>query len=235
MGINLGMDNIGRHFEVINEVDRHISELMYRWKNIAEKISIQRESATALLIKAGWPPPLHFPVSGMGALLGLFERGEFKNDDLSKVFIEYYTSEQLDNMLSEWCAKQYLSSRTPLLREAVENYKYRKFASCVAVILPNIEGIIGDYLEKKPNPKNNLKHLFDNSGLDKATTDFYANVVLVSFNWSKDPILGLSRNQILHGKDTTYGTPVNALKTILLFDAVQRAIDDKWKQQNRPM
>lgn len=224
MGINLGMQNVGKQIAEIRGFENTVSIWANQWQDISKKLAKRYKSAIVLLIEAGWPPVFDFPISGMGQLLKLLECGEFSHDDLSGVFIDYYSVDRLKIMLNEWCALEHLSSRISLLSEAINNYETKRYASCVVITLPNIEGILGDYLGKKPNPKNDARKIFDSSGLDSVAYDFYTNVVLTSLDWKNDQILGLSRNRILHGKDTRYGTQENALKVLLLFDAVQRAI-----------
>lgn len=227
MSINLAIANLETQIKRITGPAQAVADQMERWNRIAQNLLQRHQTTTKLLIASGWPPPLNFPASGLDDLLNLFDKGDVSESELEAVFVGFYDGQQLNEMQKQWKNNQHIAHRITVLSEGLANYAERRFASCVSLILPNLEGVIGDYLNRKPNPKADVLSLFDSSGLDDAAADFYRNAVLANFDWKNDPILGLNRHQILHGKDVSFGTQANALKTLLLFDAFQQAVFDK--------
>jgi hypothetical protein len=227
MRINLGIANLETQIKRIAEPAQAVAKQMERWNRIAQGLLQRHQTTTTLLVASGWPPPLNFPASGLDDLLDLFDKGDVSESELGGVFVGFYDEQQLSEMQKRWEANQHIAHRATVLSEGMANYAEGRFASCVSLVLPNLEGVIGDYLNRKPNPKNDVLTLFDASGLDDAAAEFYRNAVLANFDWQNDPILGLNRHQILHGKDVSFGTQTNALKTLLLFDAFQQAVLDK--------
>lgn len=234
MKINLGLHDVAKQIEQINRSTQRIANWATRWNELGRRIAEKHESIAGLLIHYGWPPPLHFPVSGLDELLPLFESGELVESDVASVFKRYYTSDVLDDILKSWQDRAWLEHRFALLNEGLSNYNNRRFSSCVAVVLPNIEGVLGDHFGRKPKPHSDFSSIFRSHGLDKSTQEFYQSVVLASFKWNEEPLPSLNRHQIMHGKDVSYGTQDNALKAILLFDAVQDALNDQKERKESP-
>ena len=50
--------------------------------------------------------------------------------------------------------------------------------------------------------------------------EFVSSEVFTGFEWGSPLTAALSRNAILHGADTNYGTEINSLKAIVLFDFI---------------
>lgn len=227
MKINLGVADLEAQIKKTTKPSQAVTKQLERWNRVAQYLFQLHQTTTQILIASGWPPPLNFPAGGLDKLLDLFDNGEVSATGLSKVFLSFYDAQQLDEMQKRWANNQFISHRMDVLIEGLGNYSEGRFASCVSLVLPNLEGVTGDYLNRKPVPKNDVEALFSSSRLDDATTEFYKNIVLANFTWESDPILGLNRHQILHGKDVVFGTQTNALKTLLLFDAFQQAVLDK--------
>lgn len=224
MQINLGVARLDAQIKKVTETAQIEAKQLRRWDRVAQDLFQRHQTTTQTLIDSGWPPPLNFPAIGLDKLLDLFESGEVSETELGNVFISFYDGCQLEEMQKRWGSNQFISHRMDVLIEGLGNYIEGRSASCVSLVLPNLEGVIGDYLNRKPFPKNDVEELFNSSGLDDATTEFYKNIMLANFTWKEDPILGLNRHQVLHGKDVIFGTQTNALKTLLLFDAFQQAV-----------
>lgn len=227
MQINLGVAHLGAQIKSAKESAEIVANQLEHSDRVAQVLFQRHQTVTQILIDSGWPPPLNFPAKGLDELLGLFDNGELSEAQLGNVFVSFYDEQQLNEMQKRWGGNQFISHRMDILIEGLGNYVEGRFASCVSLVLPNLEGVTGDYLNRKPIPKNDARELFSSSGLDDAAIEFYTNFVLAKFVWEKDPILGLNRHQILHGKDVIFGTQTNALKTLLLFDAFQQAVLDK--------
>lgn len=227
MKINLGVANLEAQIAKIAAPGQTAAKQLERWNRISQKLLQRDQTTTQFLIASGWPPPLAFPASGLDELLDLLDKGDVSKNELGEVFTAFYDEQQLDEMQKRWSSNKYISHRMIVLVEGLGNYNEGRFASCVSLVLPNLEGVIGDYLNRKPVPKNDVEELFNFSGLDNAAAEFYKNIVLANFEWQNDLILGLNRHQIFHGKDVIFGTQPNALKTILLFDSFQQAVLDK--------
>jgi len=183
------------------------------------------ETAAQLLIKESWPPPLHLPTLLMKQIITLDKQGKCSESVLAKKLYEFFDSEQVLAMLSEWEEYDCFASRSHLVSEAVDNYIVGKFASCVAVLLPCLEGIIGESITNRNMREKDIRALFSRSEMDRVAKKFFIDEVRKQFEWENNVDSGLSRHQISHGKDTCYGTQENALKVILLFDALIPAVD----------
>ncbi|MDO9581022.1 MAG: hypothetical protein Q7J06_10740, partial [Bacteroidales bacterium] len=99
-------------------------------------------------------------------------------------------------------------------------------------MLTQIEGVIVDgYCHKgwlgQDKLKRYIEKLYDlNSrthNIDRVIKEILLNNILVNFLHGDRINSSLSRNAILHGADIEYGIPKNSLKTILLFNYLQRS------------
>jgi hypothetical protein len=129
--------------------------------------------------------------------------------------------------LEKWKLSKHIGTRASILDEGVQDHLDGRFFSSVCIFSTQIEGVIGEALGRQPNPQNDADIIFRDTTLSKVAREFYITVANESFSWSRSsPIPELSRNAILHGRDTEFGTAKNSLRVILLFDAVWSAIGE---------
>lgn len=148
---------------------------------------------------------------------------------LDDLFIRLYNADEIDGLYSSWKKNKELQARLPILKEAVTSHLEKNFYASVCTILPQIEGILRDTISSNSRRINGtvleeiINKIVSNDNVDEVTKKFYFEIILENF-WHGDEIPVLSRHAILHGEDTTFGTEVNSLKLILLFDFLQEQI-----------
>jgi len=224
------IDGVSKMFKAMEINEKYFKLLTGR--SIYKHHQSLHEKAAQILIRESWPPPLHLPILLMNQIITLDKQKNCSESVLAEKLIEYFNSRQVLAMLSGWKEYDCFTSRSHLASEAIDNYIAGKFASCVAVLLPCLEGIIGENITNRHLRKKDIEALFSRYGMDKVAIRFYIDKVLIRFDWSKkDVVSSLSRHKILHGKDTSYGTQENALKVILLFDALIPAVDRAMKEK----
>lgn len=145
--------------------------------------------------------------------------------EVERHFLSFYSSEVVNSLLETWRHANWLTGRLPVLEEAIANYDAARHFSCVCLLLPQIEGILGDHLGRKPNAQNDAASFFRHTRLGVVAREFYVRIYCESVRWDADsPIPELSRNAILHGRIANYGTAKHSLKLILILDAVLGAL-----------
>lgn len=181
-----------------------------------------------LAVEMGWPPPWHFPVRVTDDLSARYARGELTVDEVRRIFLDLYSPEQVRALKSGWAQLPWLAVRLPILAEGVENHVAGRYFSAVCTLLPQIEGVLGDELRRKPNPQHDGTKIFRDTPLGAVARDFYVRVVHESVGWGPGAAMpDLSRHAILHGRDTGFGTEERSLKTILILDAVIGAVREQ--------
>jgi hypothetical protein len=197
--------------------------------NLAVLQTVQKKNAALqrFLIKLGWPPPWHLPAVLLDRIVEAHESGDFSVEEVSQLFIELYGQKRLKELLERWKQSEHIGRRATILDEGIQGHIDGRFFSSVCVFSTQIEGVIGEALGRQPNPKNDADIIFRDTTLSRVARAFYIKVANESFSWSRSsPIPELSRNAILHGRDTEFGTASNSLRVILLFDAVWSAIGE---------
>jgi hypothetical protein len=190
---------------------------------------VQKKNAALqrFLIKLGWPPPWHLPAVLLDRIVEAFESGNFSVEEVTQLFIDLYGQERMKELLEKWKQSEHIGRRAPILNEGIQDHLDGRFFSSVCIFSTQIEGVIGEAIGRQPNPKNDADIIFRDTTLSRVARAFYIKVANESFSWSRSsPIPELSRNAILHGRDTEFGTPSNSLRVILLFDAICSAIGE---------
>ena len=92
-------------------------------------------------------------------------------------------------------------------------------------MLIQIEGLLGDYFNHigrmTGNDVTNYLQSIDGKYLGSmydAVKKYLSDYIYANFEWGSPITSFLSRHAILHGADKNYGTKMNAIKSILLFD-----------------
>lgn len=152
-------------------------------------------------------------------------------DEIDDYMLRKYDKQLLERIVKNWERKKWLASRMPILRQAVEAHLEGKYWVAIPAILPQVEGIIVEgYGHDGMVPFNTVITYLDEllstddrrsirKMLNKRVNQFI-NKVLFRHNYKAL----LNRHAILHGWDIDYGTQVNSLKAILLFDQLSNLI-----------
>lgn len=73
------------------------------------------------------------------------------------MILDFHDNQEIDNIYKSWCGNTYIKSeRLLLLKEAIENYKNNRYASCVVLNICQLGGIISD-TEDFIKDKNEIK------------------------------------------------------------------------------
>lgn len=194
------------------------------WRSIDLIDTLDRQDAELgrLLMRLAWPLPGALPAGLLNHIVVAYQCGSLSESEVEEIFVDLYDSDRLGELLTMWKQSPYIKNRMNLLEEGIRNHLDRRYFSSTCIFLTQIEGVIGDWLGKKPNPQNHVDIIFPlATHSTEATRDVYLKTYRSTFTWSSGSELpGISRHAILHGQDTVYGTPENSLRMILLFDLV---------------
>lgn len=152
--------------------------------------------------------------------------------DVEAAFLAFYTSDRVMGFLGQWEKHEWLERRVPILREAVMNHLDGRYFSVICTLLPQIEGMLGDLIGEKPNPRNHASKMFRVSRLGGIAKNFYVKVIVEGSDWQRiAPIPELSRNAILHGSTTDYGTQKHSLQVLIIVDIIVSGIAERRAEQ----
>lgn len=223
--------------ETIKPVAKTVSEFLENARPILEKLDQifkefkdENKGFSNLCVKFGWIPHDGLPVAGVLQIFGTFKQGQSGiQDDIDGLYLEKFNDKVLSDMLQEWKQRSWLAKRNSILDEIIHSHVTRNYFVAIPAMLSQIEGIVIDGFgittwAKQDKIKNKIEQLLDSKdplALNQAVKAFYATYLAVNFMRGSPPQSFLSRDAILHGGDTGYGTITNSLKCILLFDYLQ--------------
>jgi hypothetical protein len=186
------------------------------------------EKTRAMLLDIGWPPPWHLPARTLDEVVRSYHRGAITVDEVVHIVLELYDRGTLERLVAEWAQFEWLAPRLPAIREGIGSYKDGRYYAAVCTLLPHVEGVLEDVMEKRPNVQNDAEKFFRDSPLSSVAKEYLVKVWKTGFGFGPaEPVPEMSRNAILHGRDLSYGTKAHALRTILVLDAVLGAADER--------
>lgn len=207
-----------------------VFQSFYEFGNMANKFVI-------IMLELDYPP-INLYYEEMKGLVNCYEQFGIDRvkSNIESVIISHYDNETLKDMLFEWKNKERLDRRTKILEDVIQAYIEGKYNLVVPTLLAQIEGTIAEGFSHQGNMTGKtLNSYIDqllnddvqylSGSIDSMAKKFISQVVLVRFMHGQDIPSSLSRHAILHGADTLYGTQINALKAILLFDYIQETIE----------
>ena len=181
-----------------------------------------------LLIGMGWPPVYEIDISKVMMFVNLYKKRGLDSvrEEIETYFTNQYDEEIIQQMYENWNTKEWLQKRISILKDAVEAHCQGNFNLSIPTILPQIEGIIYQGFghigwQTVSNYQDYVKSLLltdDEEIVKDVANEFVCNVLLKKFNLGDPLPNNISRHAILHGADVNYGTLINSLKVILLFD-----------------
>ncbi len=187
-----------------------------------------------IMIEIDWPPPLEIQPKHMLDIIEIYQnKGVLEAKKYTgNLLIKLYDKEMLIRLLKSWKSKEWLSKRTSILENVINAHIEGKYILSIPAMFPQIEGIIVDgyghtgwFDEKKL--KKYINKLYKDDGksfsVDEVISTFLLGTVWAKFQHGTKASSSLSRHAILHGADVTYGTAENSLKTILLFNYLQKS------------
>lgn len=200
---------------------------------VSMSLSSTSQKFSAVLLQHGWPPHHQMNLNHMIRIIEANDKEGENPEQVRKIidetFIKFYQKERVLQLLESWESKEWLERRIPILKDAIQAHLKGMFFVSAPTVLTQIEGIIADGYHHKGrmagrNLENYTEKLLSNGdefSYDLAIHEYFLQVILVGFEHGAPVESFLSRHAILHGADTSYGTKVNSLKSLLLFDYFQ--------------
>ncbi|WP_410503295.1 hypothetical protein RIF24_16915 (plasmid) [Exiguobacterium acetylicum] len=153
----------------------------------------------------------------------------------TNTFMEgYYTNDSMEELLNRWKKNDILNRRIHIIKSAFEAHKDKKYDLSIPVFFAQLEGIVRENLHDKKKENMSYKNMRDyisdirNGKKDvKSLIDYFKSNLHEGFQEGKELNSDLSRHAILHGYDVSYGSKVNSLKLIIIFDIIQSEISSK--------
>jgi len=205
---------------------------------LKEKTMYLHDSLAPQFSKIGlWAAPslLPYPLSEIAYLLSIND-----TTNARRIFVEYCTSDFIEQLSSTWFDNEIFNKRKQILIDAIYAHKIKKFTLSINTILPQIEGIITDWLYAKypeeiiPWKQESKTKLFKNktaqavryidNRINISTADFIiSGPLLETFNeWLGGINLTFpNRHVVTHGKyDPSIYTEESSIKLFILIDTL---------------
>ena len=232
-----------------------IGKLIERWRtplvgfgqNLDRFIEEQQalDKRTNEFVKAhGWPLPLSLPIRAYRRVVGMADAG--KREVIHLMTRSFRPGTRVFRSTRDVLLESpQLTSRRPLIKQALGAYKRHDWYLVVNALLPLIEGVLIDYAYRTaPAPRKGrtqraLKELREREAaglgvtVDTLETMLHsagANVAmfdqfdLADYGGPGEP-RSLNRHAILHGAARRYGSEQNALRLMLLVAVMVEAFD----------
>lgn len=213
---------------------------------IEEKTILITKSANNLLQNFGlWSAPalISYPLSKI-----IKQLSENKEEDALRTLKEFCTPELLEKLSVDWFTNEFLAKRKKTLQEAVIAHKQGLYSLTVHTLLPQIEGIITDWITTQvsiddvPWRLESKTKKFQDLILGKPTQNSYNIVVNSAINFILNgPVLTTfkkwfddinkafpNRHVIEHGKNAdSLFNEENSIKLFLLIDTIHHIISER--------
>jgi hypothetical protein len=208
--------------------------------HIHDKIQIQLQNIGL------WAAPalLPYPMSKIAKEL---EEGDI--EDARTTFVAYCTSEYIEELSSKWWNVEEFKKRNKLIHEALDAHKEGRWQLSIHALLPQIEGIITDWIYTKlpekeiPWRQESKTKRFRDLVLERPPTTFtYKRIVESAIDFILGgPVLKTfkkwveqinqafpNRHVVEHGKyDESLFTEENSVKLFLLIDTLYHIISSQ--------
>ena len=175
----------------------------------------------------------------MRDLCGLVEVGLTK-EELDRKLSRIIIRGDVEGLVRDWRSLDSFSDRSNILKEVSKSFKSGSYGGVILLLMSQIEGIItaklishNKGLKTGSKAKNwdkrveEFEKLIENEGVGPLTLKILRGTIYFlnnsnlykQFSW-KDNNNRVSRHASIHGKDTSFNTRANAIRMILLFDAL---------------
>jgi len=166
---------------------------------------------------------------------------EIEKDDLDKKLSRSITRSEVEYLVDNWLTLDLFEKRVGILKEVSKSFKNGTYGSVILLLMSQVEGIV---TEKLVSCGKGLKSNGKAKPWDTRINEFYEIVkkeeigpltmrildgtqhflkksnLYSGFTWSSTDNNRVNRNTSMHGKDTSFNTRANAIRMILLFDAL---------------
>jgi len=196
---------------------------------------------------SGWPFAPSMPTELRGKIVQLYREG--KGRYISRSIIAYYEKNDYQNlkmMVCSWENNDLFQPRMHILRDALEAHCSKKYTLSVPTLIPQIEGIMNDYVHSNGLivKLGKIKEVYEAaigeedeyglSGWVIASTVLYhlQNNTYVYTKFEDEirkPINSrqVSRHTVSHGISPNYNKKIHSLKAFLVLDAISGLQDIK--------
>jgi len=211
---------------------------------IVERTIRIHDSTQAQLQKIGlWAAPALLPYP-LSKIIKQLEENSIPG--ASSTLVEYCTPQYIERLSSKWWTLEQFNMRKKLLQDSLDAHKMGKYGLGIHALLPQIEGIITDWVYEKlpesevPWRQESKTKKFRDLILDKPLTTFtYKRIVgsamdfilggpvLTSFtNWAKQIDEAFpNRHVVEHGRyEESLFSEENSIKLFLLLDTIYHII-----------
>lgn len=176
----------------------------------------------------------------MKALCDAVEMG-IENEELDKKLSNVITQGEIEPLIDNWISLDLFGERANILKEVIQSFNNGVYGGVILLLMSQVEGIITEelILHKKGLNENGKAKAWE-TRIDEfyviikkeeigpltlrildGTIHFLKNSSLYSkFTWSSTNNCLINRHACLHGKDVTFNSCANAIRMILLFDAL---------------
>ncbi|WP_175991562.1 hypothetical protein [Bacillus sp. Marseille-Q1617] len=226
--VNIIQSGLSSAAELIR--DSFPKELLDSIKEYAEETKDTLLKARISLLENGW---INVLTMGDETLIGLIievEENETPDidDEINDFMIRFIDEEKINFILLSWEGKEWLKKRREILKSTINAHLRKEYVLSVPILLAQFEGIVRDVIPHNHQKKKltnfhirkYLKKLHDEKGgidLSNVFDKFLEENIHSSFTTGEPLNSNLSRNAILHGEDTKYGSEINSLKLICLL------------------
>ena len=176
----------------------------------------------------------------METLCNIIEKG-IEKEELDKKLSRSITRSEAEYLVDNWLTLDLFAKRCNILKEILKSFKNGIYGGVILLLMSQVEGIITEELvlhEKGLNKNgktktwtNRIKEFYEivkkeeigplTSRILDGTLHFLKNSNLYSpFTWSSTNNNRVNRHASMHGKDVSFNTRANAIRMILLFDAL---------------
>lgn len=228
--------------EVKNRMNKALALPLQQWKvasdgivkvvgSISEglkRITDNTERYKLIMLEFNFPPHYDMEFSDISEFPELYDKygPEKAKEFIENKLLSYFNQAILEGYLKHWKAIEWLDNRSAILEEVINNHINGRYYSSIALLLPQIEGVIiegsneSGYITQWEVKR--LAELILNESshfsFDDAVKSFYIKLVHEKFEHGQVINSPLSRHAILHGGDTKFGYEINSLRCILFFD-----------------
>lgn len=208
---------------------REANRVAARYEEMFERMAKDEARLANMLEQLFWPPPLLLPAALVSEMARGFERSELSSAEIDELFVEFYTADVLEGMITRWGEQGHIPHRLPILRDAVRAHCDGRYTLSIPAVLPQLEGTIAEMFGHRGKIRGQHVQKYHAAAFagapasDNGGVNFFRAVLLDRFEWG-DPIPLFSRHAILHGADTCYATAANSLRAFVTLDQFLNAV-----------
>lgn len=214
----------------IDKIQNEFEKSIERY-NLENKYADRERQYISILSKFGWPPVWEMPITEIRTIIDKYEEldSESFKQYIDEWHLRFCTDEIFENMIKKWSSIDVVEKRIHILKDVIKAHKNKNYTLSIPSILPQIEGTLYEYNNKRFNIGKKSIELYIDTLLQDRDEYLPVKGMIVDklyehFKWGSDTDKILSRHAILHGSNVKYNTQINSLKIILIYDLIVELI-----------